>query len=270
MKKFDMHCHTKDGSMDGQVSIEEYISILEKRGFGGMLISDHNSYNGYRKWKKNIKEKTHKDFIVWKGVEYDTMDCGHILVIMPEGVKLWILELRGLPVSVLIRIVHYYGGILGPAHPYGEKYLSAITTRGSKKKFAQKISRLVKQFDFVESFNSCESLESNTKARALADKYHKPGFGGSDAHRQDCIGLAYTMIPDNIKTESQLISFIKKKPRLQSGGSYYEGTTKEKLGKANRVLVDSFFVYNKLGSALRSRKRRRELENIFDRDKSLH
>lgn len=59
MKKFDMHCHTKDGSMDGQVSIEEYISILEKQGFGGMLISDHNSYNGYRKWKKTIKEKRH-------------------------------------------------------------------------------------------------------------------------------------------------------------------------------------------------------------------
>lgn len=49
-----------------------------------------------------------------------------------------------------------------------------------------------------------------TKARALADKYHKPGFGGSDAHRPDCIGLAYTMIPDRIKTESQFIAFVKK------------------------------------------------------------
>lgn len=37
--------------------------------------------------------------MVLKGVEYDTCDCGHILVIMPFGVKLKILELRGLPGS---------------------------------------------------------------------------------------------------------------------------------------------------------------------------
>ncbi|MDD3278151.1 MAG: PHP domain-containing protein [Lachnospiraceae bacterium] len=268
--KFDMHCHTKEGSMDGQVSIDGYISLLKKQGFGGMLVTDHNSYNGYREWKKNIKEQKHKDFIVWKGVEYDTMDCGHILVIMPEGVKLWILEMRGMPVAVLIRIVHYYGGILGPAHPYGEKYMSAITTRGRKRKYADKISKLVKQFDFIESFNACESPESNAHARALANKYHKPGLGGSDAHKPACIGTAYTLIPAGIKTESQFIAFIRKKPRLESGGTYYEGTTKDKLGKVNRVLVDSFFIYNKLGGALRSKKRRRELENIFDRDKSLH
>ena len=116
--KFDMHCHTKEGSMDGKVVIEEYICALKKKGFSGMLVSDHNSYDGYREWKNSIKGKAHQDFIVLKGVEYDTCDCGHIIVIMPFGVKLKILELRGLPASLLIKIVHAYGGILGPAHPY--------------------------------------------------------------------------------------------------------------------------------------------------------
>ena len=57
--KFDMHCHTKEGSIDGKVPIEEYITELERLGYQGMLITDHNSYNGYRWWKKNIKDKTH-------------------------------------------------------------------------------------------------------------------------------------------------------------------------------------------------------------------
>lgn len=35
--KFDMHCHTKEGSMDGKVMIEEYIRTLKRKGFGGML-----------------------------------------------------------------------------------------------------------------------------------------------------------------------------------------------------------------------------------------
>ena len=48
--KFDMHCHTKEGSLDGKVEIEEYIRILKEKGYQGMLVSDHNSYNGYRYW----------------------------------------------------------------------------------------------------------------------------------------------------------------------------------------------------------------------------
>lgn len=111
--KFDMHCHTKEGSMDGKVMIEEYIRTLKRKGFGGMLVSDHDSYDGYREWKNAIKGRAHQDFVVLKGVEYDTCDCGHILVIMPFGVKLKILELRGLPGSILVKIVHAYGGILG-------------------------------------------------------------------------------------------------------------------------------------------------------------
>ena len=122
--KFDMHCHTKEGSMDGKVPIEDFIAELIRKGFDGMLVSDHNSYNGYRAWKRNIKDQKYKDFVVLKGIEYDTIDAGHILVIMPETIKLKILELRGLPVQILIDIVHKNGGILGPAHPCGEKYLS--------------------------------------------------------------------------------------------------------------------------------------------------
>ena len=38
--KFDMHCHTKEGSMDGKVVIEEYICALKKKGFSGMLVSE--------------------------------------------------------------------------------------------------------------------------------------------------------------------------------------------------------------------------------------
>ena len=66
------------------------------------------------------KGDKYQDFLVLKGIEYDTLDAGHILVIMPETIKLRLLELRGIPVQMLIPIVHNYGGILGPAHPCGD------------------------------------------------------------------------------------------------------------------------------------------------------
>ena len=73
------------------------------------------------------------------------IDAGHILVIMPENVKLLILECRGLPVKMLQDIVHHHGGILGPAHPCGERHLSITRTRLYKKH-----PEIMENFDFLE------------------------------------------------------------------------------------------------------------------------
>ena len=94
--KIDMHCHVREGSIDSKVPIEEFIKKLQSKGIGGMLVTDHDTYNGYRHWKNTIKGRKYKDFVVLKGIEYDTLDAGHILIIMPQGVKMRLLELRGL------------------------------------------------------------------------------------------------------------------------------------------------------------------------------
>lgn len=262
--KFDMHCHTKEGSLDGKITIEEIIEILKRKGFDGMLVSDHDSYKGYRAWKKIREENSRGNFLVLKGVEYDTIDAGHILVIMPEGVKLKILELRGLPVQFLIEIVHKNGGILGPAHPCGEKYLSILNTRKHRNQLA-----VMDRFDFVEGFNACESPESNARAMEIAEQYDKPVFGGSDAHKEDCVGLGYTEFSEKISGESDLIRLVKEKGRklCTCGGEYYEGTTKQRIGRANDLLVDGFWLYNRLGSMMRHRKRVHELKKYYIRIK---
>ncbi len=251
--KFDMHCHTKEGSPDGSVPIEEYIGKLKKMGFGGMLVTDHDSYYGYRKYKNELKRKI-QDFVVLKGVEYDTLDGGHILVIMPETLKLRILELRGLPVSILIDIVHRYGGVLGPAHPCGSRYMSYANTRRSQR------ASTMRRFDFVEVFNACETEESNEEAQCIAEIYHKPGTAGSDAHKLDCVGLAWTELPDDVRTESDLIRYIKSGTDFEYGGTRYRKTTKDKIGPFNQILVQLFFFYNRLGGLMKRRKRKKELK----------
>lgn len=256
--KIDMHCHVKEGSPDSKVSIEEYITILKANGFEGMLITDHDTYDGYRYWKNYMKGKVHEDFVVLKGIEYDTCDAGHILVIMPEGVKMRLLELKGLPLSTLIDVVHRHGGILGPAHPCGEKYMSFTNTRRFYKS-----PELMKRFDFVEVFNACESLESNEKAAQLAYKYNKVGIAGSDSHRQSCVGTAYTDLPERVTCETELISLLRKKPVMEVGGMLYNKTAKDKLGKARNILVYSFWIYNRTGSLIKRSRRKRKalLEN---------
>ena len=138
---------------------------------------------------------------MFKGIEYDTLAGGHIIVIMPHTVKLRLLELRGLPIQLLIPIVHNYGGILGPAHPYGEKFMSFMNSRAYKRN-----PKIIKEFDFIEIFNSCESTEANEMAVAMSKQYQLPGTAGSDAHKEDCVGLAFTEIPDEIQMKQSLFS----------------------------------------------------------------
>lgn len=249
--KIDMHCHVKEGSLDSKVTLDAYITALKEKGFQGMLITDHDTYKGYRYWKNKMRGNVHEDFIVLKGIEYDTCDAGHIICIMPEGVKMRLLELRGLPVTVLIDFVHRHGGILGPAHPCGEKYLSFTNT----KKYYES-PEIIKRFDFIEVFNACESEESNEKAKKLAAKYKKPGIGGSDSHKPDCVGKGYTLLPEPVTCETELISLIRSGSVLEAGGVLYGKTTREKMGKADKLLTYSFWFYNKGGALLRRRKRK--------------
>ncbi|MCI8293297.1 MAG: PHP domain-containing protein [Hespellia sp.] len=259
--KIDMHCHIKEGSVDSRVSLEEYIALLKEKGFQGMVITDHDTYEGYRYWKDHIKGKLHEDFVVLKGIEYDTRDAGHILVIMPEGVKMRLLEMRGMKASVLIDLVHRNGGILGPAHPCGEKYMSFAHT----KRYYES-PELIKRFDFIEAFNACESEESNAGALKLAEKYGKIKTGGSDSHKPDCVGLGYTILPEPVTCETELISMIHRKVPLETGGTLYRKTTKERVGKINKLLVYSFWVYNKSGELLKRSRRNKKMavENPID------
>lgn len=252
--KFDMHCHTAEGSMDGHVSIEEYIEILKSKGYGGMLVTDHDSYQGYLSYRRRHPED--KDFIVLRGIEYDTCDFGHMLVIIPRRFVPEILEIRGLALNRLIKLVHFYGGIIGPAHPCGERFLSFFTTGIFKK---HKKERLLQRFDFLEGYNACEEEEDNRSAIRLAKKYRLPALGGSDAHHRKCVGMGYTMLPDFIRTEDDLIACVKKAEGISCGGRRFMGTTKDKLGIFNKILVGSFFFYNKLGALYRLPARRRAL-----------
>lgn len=259
--KIDMHCHVKEGSPDSKISLNEYIAVLKAKGFDGMLITDHDTYNGYRHWKKTMEGKEHKDFVVLKGIEYDTRDAGHILVIMPQGVRRRLLELKGLPISILIDFVHRNGGILGPAHPCGSAYMSYTNTKRHRKN-----PEIIKRFDFIEVFNACEQLESNEKAARLAHKYKKIGIGGSDAHNVNSVGMAYTKLPRSVTCETELIELIRGKEEFEVGGILYNKTLKDRLGKVSKVLVYSFWIYNKAGAFVKRRARMRKslLENPMD------
>ena len=94
----------------------------------------------------------------------------------------------------------------------------------------------------------------------MADRYGKPHFGGSDSHREDCIGLGYTEIASAITCETDLIDAVRHKEGISAGGTYYTKTTKQKIGFFNHFLVLGFFFYNKFCAGFRVHKRHLALQ----------
>ena len=260
--KFDLHCHTKSGSIDARVPLDRYIELLKSCGFGGMLVTDHDSYRGFRQWKEeaeasSLSNPAYRDgFTVLEGVEYDTCDAGHILVILPDGVYLDVLQVRGLKLETLIDLVHHFGGILGPSHPFG--------TKGSSLMHFRKIHRhphLLKEFDFFEGFNTCESHTSNYLAQKLAELWGKPVTGGSDSHSEECIGKGYTDFAAEIQCNNDLIEAIRHRQIVGIGGTARSETRRAKV-KNHTVSVWAFRTYNRILGFLFALRRRSRLSKL--------
>lgn len=235
--KFDLHCHTKEGSIDSKVSVKEYAEKFMEIGYDGFMISDHNSYKGCRAWDAIKNDPKYENFSVIRGIEYDTKDAGHVLVIMPDDMYLPILRIRGMRCRKLIRMVHALGGILGLAHPFGVSTSSAMG-------FKQMDMNIVKHFDFIEVFNTCEFPDSNRLAGELARKYDLPAFAGSDSHVTDYIGMACTEIKANIRCNNDLIHAIKKGTVIEASGTE-RGITKKAKRKEHWIGRLGFKVYNR-------------------------
>ncbi len=255
--KFDLHCHTKEGSIDSKIGIIEYAYSLKKKGFQGMMVTDHDSYKGYEHWKNfsspfkgestlaschsklaSILYHWAHDFTVIKGIEYDTKDAGHFLVVLPDNVHLKVLQVRGMSVNKLIKLVHKNGGVLGPAHPFGVKSSSLMFSRKIKKD-----PNIIKKFDFIEGFNTCEAESSNRLAKEIGLLNKLPMIGGSDSHSAKDVGQGYTIFTNPIHSNNDLIASIKNNSIIEFGGVERGKTIKTSM-KMSMPLVIAFKAYN--------------------------
>lgn len=162
---------------------------------------------------------------------------------MPDGVHLQALTMRGMKVERLVNLVHQLGGIIGPAHPFGTRSSSAMLFKALKRN-----RNLVKEFDFIEGFNACETETANDLSRLLAKDFNKPMFGGSDSHDYKYVGLGYTLFSSDITCCDDLIAAVKASEHEDSnsiscGGVIRGETLKSKHAHAF-YSVYGFLAYN--------------------------
>ena len=196
-------------------------------------------------------------------MEYDTIDGGHFLVILPDQIHLNLLEIRGLTVKNLLTLVHEYGGVAGPSHPYG--YGSISFTNTPLRRYSKHI---LAQCDFIEAFNGCETPLSNLRAGILAKKHKKLAISGSDAHRISAIGSAYTKFDCSIRCNNDLIRAIqsKQQPEIPTlpAQTVLRHCAHKQRSPLMRFLIDfGFFLYNRVISLYNLPKISRELHKLL-------
>jgi predicted metal-dependent phosphoesterase TrpH len=177
--KLDLHVHTSH-SYDGRCSVEEVVAAIKARGLDGAAITDHNSIAGHEEAKKFSND----GFLLMPGIEVSSRD-GHIV-----GLGVSKLVPRDLSAAETVERIREQGGIAIAAHPF-------VPGRSPRLVYKAK-------FDAIEVLNSRAFLLSNPLARRFAERNKVPMVGGSDAHRRDEMGLAYTCIDCEPKIESVL------------------------------------------------------------------
>jgi predicted metal-dependent phosphoesterase TrpH len=183
--KADLHVHSTY-SEDGKQTVPEILERCHLLGFGALAITDHNAIGS---WEEAARENKY-GIILIRGVEVSTSE-GHLLALGVSGPVP-----NGMGVQETIDHVHRDGGIAVAAHPYRAwSGLGAENVRG-------------KTFDAVEAINGRSLRWSNAGAIRLAKEMGVGETGGSDAHHQVSLGRAFTILPDDCATESDVLKAI--------------------------------------------------------------
>ena len=179
---FDLHCHSHF-SADGVSSPEALIAAARRKGLHGFAMTDHNTGEAvdYMIFKGLMRADGQPvdGFLIIPGVEVTT-DEGHLLCLgarLPDNLK-------GLPAKEVCERIHAAGGLAIPPHPYD------IFRAGIRHKVLDTLP-----IDALEVFNAATTLHRyNKKAFKYAQERGLPMTSSSDAHHEDAVGAAYTIL----------------------------------------------------------------------------
>ncbi len=215
MYKYEMHAHTYPCSGGGG-DITEHIDELIRKGFSGMVITNH-FYRGDTRiprglpWGRFVlpyaddfrlgrQYAAEKDFDLLFGIEEHIAGGREILV---YGITPAFLydhpELKEAGLKQYAETVHRAGGMLFQAHPY--RIREWITDPSP---FAE-----IALLDGIEVYNGGNAYEENAFAEVFAKEQGLRVIAGSDAHQSCHTGIGGIVSNVRIKDNETLIRVLK-------------------------------------------------------------
>ncbi|MBQ4139825.1 MAG: PHP domain-containing protein [Clostridia bacterium] len=214
MYKYEMHMHSSPCS-GGGCDIELHIDNLVKKGFAGMVITNHffrgdtridrnlpwnefcDSYRDDYLRGKAYAEK--HDFDLLFGLEEGAGEGKEILVYGITPDFMYDERLRNAPTELFIKLAHEAGGLVFQAHPFRNR--SYIPVPG-----------LIPEFDMldgIEVYNTGNTPEANEQARLFVQEHPQRCTVGSDGHSPVGGGRTAIVAKQRIRTEKALVEVLK-------------------------------------------------------------
>lgn len=192
----DMHVHTNRSKCSG-MSFKSLEKAAVKAGLDGVVITDHNTVQGYREAVKVVKR-----IKLFPGIELKTDQGELILIYPPDGLK------KGMELSNAIDRARENDSIVVVPHPF-DFFRDGIKSRTSEIKP-----------DAIEVFNARAPFPFiNSMAENYAKKHRITAVSGSDAHFPEEVGKTAVEFSGDLRKAIKLgkIKIIRKNYCLPFG-----------------------------------------------------
>ncbi len=190
---FDMHLHTSRHSPDGQSNPFSLARHAWELGLTGIIITEHD-WLWCDEELDELRAAT-PGLQIYSGVEVSAYE-GHFLCYgITDPMKLS----KGIALKDLCTEVHAQGGAIIAAHPY---------------RWGQNFDEILAQeplIDGLELMSSNMDAECKRKARAVHQARTVPwsAVGNSDAHQLEVVACCYTVFPQAIRDQADLLEALR-------------------------------------------------------------
>ncbi len=228
--KIDAHVHSwasdgykviSNGVIDELRSIKGLLLTAVHRGLNGLIITDHNTMEGYLMaqrvasepaFKKLVNKSGSEGFMVIPGIELTvTLSNGglaHLLGYfnsLPDTGEDWVINEHGrvkhcqfkpyLPVSEAINLFHEHGGLAFAAHPYHWVF-----------GFGDELDLYADSLDGCGVNATVIGNKGNIKALGFAESHGLSITAGTDDHSLNLLGMTYSSVSVNELSISEVLN----------------------------------------------------------------
>lgn len=186
----DLHVHSS-ASFDSLSRPADLVRAAVARGLTHLAVTDHERLDGAFR----ARDLAPPELRVIVGEEVRTFGGDIIGLYLERPVP------AGLSVAEAVAAIREQGGLVGLPHPF-DRFRSSGGSRIGSAEGA--LAELAARVDFVEAHNGRAIGGGNVRAAAFAVQQGLPGVAASDAHTVQELGLAYTVLPGDPMSASEM------------------------------------------------------------------
>ena len=202
----DLHCHSS-ASFDSLNDPGDLVAKAQRIGLTHLAITDHERVDGALRARDLAGDR----LTVIVGEEVRTTAGDLIGLFLEHAVP------RGMTPPETAQAIREQGGLVGLPHPF-DRFRSSGGSQSASLEGG--LEELVAAVDYVEVHNARAYGSANPRAAELARSHDLPGVASSDAHSLMELGVAYTILPGEVRGPDDLRTLLPSAALVTGRASY--------------------------------------------------